>query len=232
MILAIENGHATMHMCGVAQPLGGGARECRWPEDTLRYCIRDQHPRVSKDVWEGEIEWSLGELAKVIDLTFERVDRLEAAQIVYTVANLGGPGGVLADAMLVPCGVRRNLDFQSIVRVDALDNYAAEDRSRVAMTFDLGEVLLHEAGHVLGLYHIETPGVVALLNPRYNPSIGGLQPPDIEALVRIGYRRRREQPDVPSPPAGVPLGETVDVRYLPPGTALQTTKRSWLLEEL
>lgn len=185
---------SAVRMCGVAESLGGDARFCRWPESRLRYCIRDQHPRVAKQVWEGEIEWALSVLSATFELDFERVDAERDAHILYTVANLGGPGGVLADAQLVPCGVGRNDDFQSRVRVDALDSYAAEDQTRIAMTFDLGEVILHEDMHVLGLGHITSPGTVALLNPKYNPSISGLQPADIEAAIGIGYRRRSATP--------------------------------------
>jgi len=224
-----------MQMCGVAQSLGGNGQFCRWPGDELRYCIRDQHPLVEKAVWEGEIEWALNVLSTTFQLNFERTDDARNAHIVYTVANLGGPGGVLADAMLIPCHVRKNDDFQSIVRVDALDRYAAEDKSRIGMGFDLGEVLLHEDLHVAGLGHITDPSVLALLNPRYNPGISGLQPPDIEAMLGIKYLRRKKPEPLPpvTPPSvpGSPLGKIVDYRYLPPGATYKSDKRTWLLCE-
>jgi len=219
----------------VAQCLGGNGQFCRWPGDDLRYCIRDQHPLVEKAVWEGEIEWALNVLSTTFQLNFERTDDARNAHIVYTVANLGGPGGVLADAMLIPCHVRKNDDFQSIVRVDALDRYAAEDKSRIGMGFDLGEVLLHEDLHVAGLGHITDPSVLALLNPRYNPGISGLQPPDIEAMLGIKYLRRKKPEPLPpvTPPSvpGSPLGKIVDYRYLPPGATYKSDKRTWLLCE-
>lgn len=220
-----------VQMCGVAQSLGGNGKFCRWPEDNLRYCIRDQHPLVEKSVWEGEIEWALNVLSTTFNLNFERTDDARNAHIVYTVANLGGPGGVLADAMLVPCAVRKNDDFQSIVRVDALDRYAAEDKSRIGMGFDLGEVILHEDEHVLGLGHITDPGVIALLNPRYNPGISGLQAADIEALLGVGYRRRSKPPATPPSAPESPLAKVVDYRYLPPGATYKSNKRTWLLCE-
>lgn len=218
-------------MCGVAQALGRGDSFCRWPGDKLRYCIRDQHPRVSKEIWEGEIEWSINFLESTFELDFERVDKESDSHIVYTVDNLGGPGGTLADAFLVPCGVRKNDDFRSRVRVDALDSFDAEDRTAIAMAFDLGEVILHEGLHVMGLGHIETRGVVALLNPQYNPRISGLQPADIKAMTGIGYKLR--QTPAPKPPAtpGESLGP-IGTRMLRAGQTYTAKKRAWLLEEL
>lgn len=192
-----------IQMCGVAQSLGGDGQFCRWPEDRLRYCIRDQHPRMAKAIWEGEIEWALGVLSKKFQLEFERVDKEQDSHIAYTVDNLGGQGGTLADAYLVPCGVRKNNDFRSRVRVDALDNFDAEDRTQIAMTFDLGEVILHEDLHVMGLGHITTPGTIALLNPQYNPRISGLQPADVKEMLGIGYKLR-EVVVPPAPPTGGP----------------------------
>lgn len=232
-MVALSDG-SELEMCGVAQSLGGNGKFCRWPGDDLRYCIRDQHPLVEKTVWEGEIEWAIGVLQSTFELNFERVDDPKRAHIVYTVDNLGGPGGTLADAMLVPCQVTSNDYFRSIVRVDALDRYAAVDQTRIGMAFDLGEVILHENLHVCGLGHITTPGVIALLNARYNPGISGLQKADIDAMLGIKYVLRRSPeslPPVVPPGADVPLSKLVDFRYLAPGKTYKSDKRSWILAE-
>lgn len=189
--------------CGVSERLTvGGAKYCRWPESVLRYCIRDDHPHMESDQFVGGIEWAINQIASTFQLDFERVDRAKDANILYTVANIDAPGGVLADAYLVPCGIKRNNQFQSVVRFDSLDKFTAEKRLRAAMLFDLGEVGLHETTHSLGMPHIDTPrGKPALMNPSYNVQISGFQPADIDALVKLGYPIREKEPPKPTPAA-------------------------------
>jgi hypothetical protein len=200
-------------MCGVTQALGGSQRAGKWPEKLITYRIANQHPLVEKKVWEGEFEWALKAVSSVFDLDFERVDR--GGNIVYSAANLGGQGGVLGLTELIPPGVRRNKDFTSNLKIDALDRFSAEDQAQIAMSFDLGEVNLHELLHALGLYHITARGIIALLNPQYNPSISGLQKADIEEMLDVGYALRVQ----PLPPV-VPPNQQVPARGRPYTTAL------------
>lgn len=203
-MVALSNGELVRY-CGAVENLGGAWRPGRWPEPNLRYCIRDQHPLVSAAIWEGEIAWSLSQWSAVFELNFERTDdpRPGKSHFLFTVGKLGGPGGVLAQAGLIPFGVQRNDDFQSVIEVDSLDNFSDVDRSMIAMSFDLGETLCHEEGHSLGLSHDES-GEIALLDPMYNPRISGLQKRDIAMAQSLGYPLRKKPdvpPGLPVPPA-------------------------------
>lgn len=231
--MSIVAGGKQIRMCGVVASLGRGQSFCRWPSSQLRYCIRDQHPRVSPEIWEGEIEWALSHWSKTFVLDFERIDEPNRAHLLFTVANLGGQGGVLAQAGLVPCGVRRNDDFQSKIEVDSLDNFGVEDRTSVAMQFDLGEVLTHELGHSFGQGHEERRGVLALMNPQYNPRISGLQKTDIANFSQPGWYELRKsggpKPPAPEPPTA--LG-AMGSRALKAGQVFTAKKRAWVVEEL
>lgn len=228
-MVALRNGELVQY-CGVTENLGGSWRPGRWPEPDIRYCIRDQHPLVAAGIWEGEIAWALAQWSKLFELNFERIDEPRRAHFLFTVGNLGGPGGVLAQAQLVPYGVQRNDDFQSKIEVDSFDKFGAEDRSMVAMQFDLGETLCHEAGHSLGMMHDESREV-ALLDPNYNPTISGPQERDIAMMLALGYPLRKAKQPAPKPEPTPSLGP-IGTRSLRAGQTYTAKKRAWLLEEL
>lgn len=192
-----------VHYCGATANLGGGWRSGKWPEPDLRYCIRDQHPLCSLETWEKEIAWALAQWSKLFELNFERIDdpRPGKAHLLFTVGNLGGPGGVLAQAGLIPYGVRRNDDFQSVIQTDSFDKFGEEDRSVVAMQFKAGLVLCHEVGHSCGMMHDETREL-ALLDPQYNPTIAGPQKRDIVMMQALGYQLRTVAPTTPPDSTG------------------------------
>lgn len=225
-----------VQVCGVTENIGGGWRMGKWPEPNLRYCIRDQHPLMSKDTWEAEIAWALEQWSKAFELNFERTDdpRPGRAHFLISVGNLGGPGGVLAQATLIPPGVIRNDDFQSVLTADSLDKFTGRDRAAVAMQVVIGEVFCHEVGHSLGLVHDESTEV-ALMDPVYNSRISGLQPRDVMLATANGYIRRKAMPPsepTPVPPtAEKPLGP-VDYRRLATGVSYTPKKRAWVIEEL
>ena len=218
--------------CGVSASLNvGGQQFCKWPETTLRYCIRDTHPLVAKETWRSMVENAIDLWHASFDLDFTRVDNADAAHLLFTIANLGGRGGVLADAQLVPCGIGKNDDFQSLIRFDKSDVFVS-DLTGDPMAILIREAGGHEIGHALGAPHISTPN--SLMNPVYDPRNRGLRAGDFELFEGLGYRRRAAPlppNQAPPPSSDAPLG-AVGTRALRPGVAYTPRKRAWVLEEL
>lgn len=219
---------AAPRFCGVSEHINiGGQNFGRWPEDELTYCIRDNHPSMSADKWRVCLENALDRYHTTFKLDYKRVADPRQAHILFTVANLGGPGGVLADAQLVPFGLNDNDDFQSLVRFDRGDNFVEEVTGR-PLEIVLSEVALHELGHVHGGPHIDDPN--SLMNPTYNPATRGFRAGDMKLFKMLGYEvRPAEQPNKPDGQPGLgPWG----TRNLRPGQIYTAKKRAVVVEEL
>jgi len=219
--------------CGVPEHINiGGARYGTWPETTLRYCIQGTHPSMAPVAWKRCVENALDEYHSRFVLDFvETSDPSEGhCHLLFTIANLGGPGGVLAQAGLVPYGLAKNDDFRSRIESDKGDNFV-EDLTGAVLEILAVEVLKHEGAHSMGAPHHSVPN--SLLNPTYNPRIRGLQPGDIDLLVKLGLRLRpKAAPTPPQPSPGEPALGRVDYRRLTTGVAYTPKKRAWVLEEL
>ncbi len=102
--------------------------------------------------------------------------------LLITTANLGGPGGVLADCEL-PYGSQSQLRM----RLDTSERWKRD--------IDPDRVIAHECGHALGILHL--PGSnVALMNAMYSRNIDRPQPLD----ARECDVRYPGGPVVPVPP--------------------------------
>lgn len=201
--------------CGVSEHIAiGGVQYGTWPESTLRYCISGTHPKVKPDVWRRIIQNSLDEYHDRFVLDFVEVTDPGEAHLLYTIANLGGVGGVLAQAGLCPFGLQRNDDFQSRIEWDRNDNFVEELVGAVMEILGV-EVGKHETGHSMGAPHHSVPN--SLLNAVYNPKIRGLQPADIELLVKLGLPLRTK-PAAPAPPPPTASGKRLIGTNCAPGT--------------
>jgi len=220
--------------CGITQNLETGEigqRFCRWPEDTITWTIRDALPSLG-DKMRASCAAALEDIAAHFELEFPYVERADEANILITVAHLGGPMGVLADCQLVPCNIGDKNNVQMLMRADRSEQWVWANTPS-GMAIDWQRVFAHEFIHGLGLPHIQTPG--SLMNPTYSTTIRGIQPGDIAALEQLGYRRRTAPKPPEAPPAAPgesPLGKTVDYRRLSPGVTYTPKKRAWVLEEL
>ena len=205
-----------------------GQRYCRWPENTITWTIRDTLPSLGQTMKQA-CQAALDDIASHFELDFPYVDRADEANILITVAPLGGPMGVLADCQLVPCNIGEKNNVQMLMRADRSEQWVwAKTPSGLAI--DWQRVFAHEFIHGLGLPHIQTPN--SLMNPTYSTTIRGLQPGDVAALEQLGYRRRTTpRPNAPVPPTAEPLGP-VDYRRLTTGVPYTPKKRAWVLEEL
>lgn len=216
--------------CGIRENLEVGEigqRYCPWPEPRITWSIRDVLPSLG-DTMRQACEAALADIASYFELEFPYVDDPGQANILITVAPLGGPLGVLADCQLVPCNLGGTNNAQMLMRADRSEQWVwANTPSGVAI--DWQRVFAHEFTHGLGLPHIQTPA--SLMNPTYSTTIRGLQPGDIAALEQLGYKRRTAPKPPDTPPIAPALGP-VDYRRLPAGVAYTPKKRAWVLEEL
>lgn len=217
--------------CGIRQNLEIGQigqRYCRWPQDDLRLAIVEVLPALGKDRMLEGCKAACDDISSKIVMDFAFVDDASTADIVIQVSPLGGPGGVLAQCTLVPCGIKRG-QFQGTLEADQFESWVLAEAAS-GLNIDWQRVFAHELTHGLGLPHIQTPR--SLMLPTYSTVIRTLQDGDVDALVMLGYKRRPVNvpvPDVPKP--SEPLG-AMGSRALRPGVAYTPKKRAWVVEEL
>jgi len=194
----------TNSVCGCPDMIAGEARTCKWPMNImpLTYHIRDAPDILSMSDWKAIFKDHLDEAwSDVCGVTFQYVENVREANIVVISKRFDGPSGVLADAQL-PCGNAQQLTM----RLDSAEKWSKDGRNR---RLRAGNVVSHEGGHNLGMYHIQNRRGVALLNPMYNPQIAYPQPLDIE-VVRGSYGPPKSKPK-PTDPTPLPIpGESFD----------------------
>lgn len=162
--------------CGaLPAELGAAARNrMRWNQTALEWCWIDRVAGLTAEKQIADTTWAFAQWTAATNgyLTFQPTSDAKKCDILLTTARIDGSGRVLADMMLPPGD-----DRQLRGRFDTGEQW---DRSII---FKL--VLLHELGHAMGLDHITAAGVVAVLNPIYNPSLPKLQPADIARVLEI-----------------------------------------------
>lgn len=183
--------------CGIRQNLEIGEigqRYCRWPQDEITIGIAEVISSLGRDKMLGACQAACDDIAAHIEVSFRFVDDTSGADIAIHVSPLGGPGGVLAQCTLVPCGIRRG-QFQGTLEADQFENWVWADTPS-GLGIDWQRVFGHELIHGLGLPHVTTPR--SLMNPTYSTTIRTVQSGDVDALVQLGYRRRTK-PVEPKP---------------------------------
>lgn len=177
-----------------------GARDgdlCRWTKKELSYVFAEQWsgPLAMADV-KRAFRIAFDRWEKVCDLKFTEVTNVQADISIYS-RNMGGPGGVLAEAQLqCPPGTRRLW-----TRFDNNEDWIVADNPP-PNKIDLIRVACHEIAHLLGIPHIGTGNLLA---PTYSTRVKEPQAGDIaEAVARYGLPKPVDTP-TPEEPSDPPL---------------------------
>lgn len=207
-----------MAWCGVSESFGDGSAQVKLPTSRVTFFVRDVLPGFSREEFEAACMEAWKRWERVIGIKVDKHPngKTDCTQIV-TVANLGGPSGVLADQML-PYGTGVNLRM----RVDSTERWIIADNPPAGRINLLG-VLCHEDGHCLGLQHILPEGDRDLMNASYEPRIFEPQEDDISYGRKL-YGPPGNGATPPVPPLGDSLGLEIiitqqNARYKATGTA-------------
>ena len=169
-------------ICGTPDAVIGQATTCKWPHRGISWGVFSQLPGVGIAEFQAAAEWAIGRWAAVCNITPKMASG--RVNIAMTVANLGGPGGVLADSQL-PCGASPSAMMRQ--RYDSSELWYAGEGTPPAGRISLRAVVLHELGHALGIEHLSPNGPMAVMQPYYRPDVLDLLPPDIaQAVGRYG----------------------------------------------
>jgi hypothetical protein len=177
-----------------------------WPRDagggvTLGYFLGSLTDKLPESTVRGEIERALREWQRYARVTFAAADRGDGMRTVNIQFVRGahgdsypfdGRGGVLAHTFYpVPLNAE---PIAGDIHLDADEDWHA------GINTDLFSVVLHEAGHTLGLGHSDQPGSV--MYPYYRMSTG-LTADDIAGIQDLYGTPRAVTP--PAPPATPPV---------------------------
>lgn len=184
--------------CGIRENLEIGeigVRYCRWPQDDIRLAFVETIPSLGLEKMQAACRAACDDISSHLEINFLFVDTAAEADITIHTSPLGGPGGVLAQCTLVPCGIQRG-QFKGRLEADQFENWVWENTPS-GLNIDWQRVFAHEILHGCGLPHITTPR--SLMLPTYSTTIRTIQPGDVDAMVQLGYRRRTK-PIAPLPP--------------------------------
>jgi hypothetical protein len=182
-----------------------------WPKDgagnySLKYFLRSMTDKLDPATVRSEIERALREWTRYAPITLSPGDQESAERSIDILFARGahgdpysfdGPGGTLAHTFYP--APPNSEPMAGDMHLDADESW------HTGMAIDLYSVVLHEAGHALGLGHSDRPGSV--MYPYYKLSTG-LTNDDIAAIQAL-Y-------GTPGPPAPPPNPPTPPVPTPPP----------------
>lgn len=200
--------------CALPDVMPLNATECKWPDGSVGYFVRDAFPGLTLEkTWE-HMDWVAAQWNAAAGLNMHRAASADVARILATNYRHDGPSGILADAQL-PCGsIRRSLQ-----RYDSSESWDVQIMARL--------VMLHETGHSLGIPHISGGNVMA---PTYNPSLSKLQTGDVVEAVRR-YGRPTQAPAVPPvTPTPTPPGPSPGSIIVVPELRKIIAPTGWIIE--
>ena len=176
----------------------------RWPMDDLTYFVDPSGQSVmpAAEVLKA-FETALQAYSDRFVLSFTRVMNPRDANIAIRFGRIDGPSGVLAQSHVAD-GTRRQKQ-----QTYDLERWVDSDRPGRGQ-IDLGRVIEHEWGHVMGLLHF-TPPVGGLMDPSYSLDVPTLTDKDIAAMVKLGYVLRERQR--PIPPANPGQGAGAELLF-------------------
>ena len=171
-------------------------RVCKWPDPGVSWHTAGGLKGISAADFKAAAEEAWGYWAAVCGIRPNYSTNDRTANVLMHAADLGGPGGTLADSML-PCGLTAN-NKQMEQRYDGENWQIAE--TPTGGKLDLVRVICHELGHALGSDHIAAGNLLA---PTYNPRVRRPQAGDVAEMVkRYGPPRTDQPPTGPAPTPG------------------------------
>lgn len=123
---------------------------------TIKYCIVNDPPEVTRDETESIIEGAIDKWANAVGKPFIQVDSIADANIYVEFVLMDGVGGQLGSAQFPPYS-----DIKEWNRYIVIDAY---DVNRVS-DMDPVQIIAHEFGHALGLKHSHNSS--SLMYPLY-----------------------------------------------------------------
>ena len=181
----------------------------KWGLKTLKYYIQSRdNSDMTADQWDEEMRLGCEAWSEVTDLKFVRTNSFSDANLVLTAGWIDGPSSTLAYYQLPP---GNNYRGRLSGKFDILERWILLINSGSGIR--LRNVVSHEIGHGLGLYHSNVSS--ALMAPFYSRNI--VKPQQNDDVTRI--QRLYGKPTGPTDPP-TPGSFPIDLMNTPPEEAL------------
>lgn len=192
--------------CSLPEGLGGrnaagGLRQ--WPVGhQITWTIVASLPGFSNQSMQEVVQSAFNKWAAVSGVQHKYIGNPRGANILVGIDDLGGHGGVLAQAEL-PWQISPNMVLR--LWFDRQDSWTTATNWQNTGRFPLHTVCLHELGHNLGLGHDEDGRTDAIMDPQIS-HLSELQPKDIHQAV-IRYGKVTPPPDNGGDDDDIPSGD-------------------------
>lgn len=197
----LQSTDGPIFICNNSEQFGDGSPIYKLQTNRPTWWVQDDLPWMTHDELETVVQQALDAWAAVCNVKARKATSAAAANFLVTVAQMDGPGRVLADMQTPAPGL-----MQQRMRIDIAEQ---------ALKGLLKVILIHEFGHGFGLQHFSSSPPPEIMEATLNQAVQVPQPTESALMAQLFGL-----PLAPSPAGGVPVAPMVCTMRVEPGSSI------------